>query len=173
MDPVALQLAKDSGRASAMYAGGFAVIYFVLSLLSKIPIVGLLFFCLNGLLCLAVYFGIAYFITPKLRNFPAGQSPAMVALYIGVGVAVVVTAAVLVAILILGIIGVIVGAGLGGSSNAFGSTLSGFLGLIIQLIGYTIYGLIIGTLLAFLGSFVILNRNKNVQPAAPTTSGPF
>ncbi|MGN6756079.1 MAG: hypothetical protein ACTHMJ_06790, partial [Thermomicrobiales bacterium] len=129
MDPVALQLAKDSGRASAMYAGGFAVIYFVLSLLSKIPIVGLLFFCLNGLLCLAVYFGIAYFITPKLRNFPAGQSPAMVALYIGVGVAVVVTAAVLVAILSLGLIGVIVAAGLGGSSTAFGSTLTGFLGL--------------------------------------------
>jgi len=40
-------------------------------LLSKIPVLGVVFFCLNALLSLAAFFAIAYLATPKLLPFPA------------------------------------------------------------------------------------------------------
>ena len=168
MDPQSLELAKNAGRASLTYAGMAAGAYLLIELLSKIPIIGLLFFCVNALLVLGVYFGIAYLITGKLAYFPPGQSVAMLALYAGIGVAVVVTAALLIAVLISGIIGLIFSAALGGSDNAFGSITGGVLGLILRLIGSAFGGLLIGGVLSFLGSYVVLNRNQSTQsPARP------
>ncbi len=164
MDPQALELSKSSARSSVTYAGGAAAAYFLIGLLSKIPIVGLLFFCINGLLVLAAYFAIAYFVTPRL-TFPAGQTKGMLSLWAGLGVSVVTTAAFLVPVIILGILGILIGAGLGGSDNAFGSAVGGTLGLIIQIIGFIVGGLLVGTLISFLGSYLAFDKNQNVQSA--------
>lgn len=164
MDPVMLALAKEAALASKRYAIMFAAAYFVVDLLSKIPIVGLLFFCVNAFLVLGVYIGVGYLVTPKLTNLPAGQSRTMLGLTIGAGSAAMLTAAFLVAVLISGILGVIVGAGLGGSNSAFGSAVGGTAFLVIRLIFTAIGGLIVGTLLAFLGSYLAFERNKNLQP---------
>jgi hypothetical protein len=169
MDQQAVELAKSAGRASVMYAAMAAGAYFVIELLSKIPFIGILFFCLNALLALGVYFGIAYLVTGKLTSFPAGQSVAMLALYAGLGVAVVVTAAFLVALLASGIIGLIFGAAFSGSDNAFGSVTGGVIGLILRLLGSAVGGVVVGGLLAFLGSYVVLNRSQGTQ----TMTRPF
>lgn len=164
MDQQMIEVSKNAGRAAVTYAAMAAGAYFAFDLLSKIPIIGLLFFCMNGLLALAVYFGISYLVTGKLTSFPPGQSVATLALYVGLGVAVVVTAIFLVAVALSGILGIIIGAALGGSSNAFGSAMGGGLGLIIKLFGWAFGGMIVGGLLAFLGSYVVLNRNQTAQP---------
>lgn len=167
MEPATIQLAKSAAMAAKTYALMFAAAYFVIDMLSKIPIVGLLFFCVNGLLVIAVYIGVGYLITPKLSPFPAGQSKSMLGLGIGGGVAAVLTAAFLVAVLIAGIIGVVLGAGLGGADNAFGSVVGGLLGLVIRIIFTAIAGLIVGTGLAFLGSYIAFERNKSLAPVQP------
>ncbi|HEX5505180.1 MAG TPA: hypothetical protein VFW96_21365 [Thermomicrobiales bacterium] len=167
MDPQQLEQAKGAGRAALMYAAGAAGAYFIIDLLSKIPVIGLLFFCVNFFLVLGAYFGIAYYITPRLAMPPSGPSKGMAALWPSIGVAVVTTACLLVAVLIAGIIGVAVGSALGGSDSAFGSAVTGTLGLVITLVVFAIVGLIVGTGLSFLGTYVALGRNQNIQPAAP------
>lgn len=167
MDPVTMRLARSAATAARTYALIFAAAYLVIELLSKIPFLGILFFCLNGLLVLAVYIGVGYFTTPKLVPLPYGQSKPMVALGIGGGVATVLTAAFLVAVLIAGIIGVIFGAGLGGADNAFGGVMSGLFFLLFRLLGTALFGMIIGTGLAFLGSYLALERNKSLAPSHP------
>lgn len=166
MEPQALELSKNAARASLVNAGIFAGAYFVIDLLSKIPVIGLAFFCLNALLSLAAFFVIAYFVTPKLGNFPVNQSKSMLALYIGAGVAVVVTIAFLIVTLIDGTLALIIGAALGGSESAFGSAVGGVGGLIVRLIGSLFFGLIVGTLLSFLGSYIAFDRNKGLQEVA-------
>lgn len=167
MDPATMELAKSAASAARRYAIMAAAGYFVIELLSKIPIVGLLFFCLNGLLVLGVYIGIGYLVTPKLLPLSTFQSKSMVGLGIGGGVAAVLTAAFLVAVLIAGIIGVLFGSALGGADNAFGSMVGGMLGLVIRLLFTAIAGLIIGTGLAFLGSYLAMERNKSLLPSQP------
>ncbi len=103
MDPQALELSKTSARASLPYAGGLAV---ALGLFAWIP-------CLGCIVWLAVVFGgpvaIGYLITPKLQNFPAGQSKGMLALYIGLGIGAALAAAFAVGSLVSGILGLILG----------------------------------------------------------------
>lgn len=70
MDPQLLTLAKNAARLSLVNAGIFAGAYFIIDVLSKIPIVGVVFFCLNALLSLAAFFAIAYLETPKLFLSP-------------------------------------------------------------------------------------------------------
>lgn len=167
MDPATMQLAKSAAFAARRYAIMAAGGYFIIDMLSKIPIVGLLFFCLNGLVVIAAYIGVGYLVTPGLFPLPALQSKSMVGLGIGGGVAAVVTAAFLVAVLIAGIIGVVFGSALGGGDNAFGSLMGGMLWLVIRLLFTAIAGLIIGTGLAFLGSYFALERNKSLLPSQP------
>jgi len=162
----ALDLAKNAARVSLVNAGIFAGVYFVIDLLNKIPVLGVVFFCLNALLSLAAFFAIAYLATPKLIPFPANQTKALLALSIGIGVAVVVTIAFLIVTLIDGTVALIIGAALGGSESAFGSAVGGTGALIVRLIGALFFGLIVGTLLAFLGSYVALDRNKALQHVA-------
>jgi hypothetical protein len=166
MDQQALDLAKNAARASVTNAGIFAGVYFIIDVLSKIPLVGALFFCLKALLSLAAFFAIAYLATPKLLPFPPNQTKAMLALYIGGGVAAVVTVAFLIITLIDGVIALIIGAALGGSESAFSSAVGGVGTLIVRLIGSLVFGLIVGTLLAFLGSYVAFDRNKDMQQIA-------
>jgi hypothetical protein len=170
MDPQSLELAKTAGRASLMYAAMAAGAYFVIDILSKIPIIGLLFFCVNGLMVLAAYFGISYLVTGKLTAFPPGQSVSTLALYVGLGVAAVTTAAFLVAVAIAGVIGLLIGSALNGSSSAFGSTIGGVVGLIISIFAWAIGGMIVGGILSFLGSYLVLNRSQGTQT---TASRPF
>lgn len=167
MDPATMQLARSAASAASRYAIMAAAGYFVIELLSKIPVVGLLFFCLNGLLVLAVYIGVGYLVTPRLFPLPHLHSKSMVGLGIGGGVAAVLTAAFLVAALVAGIIGVVFGSALGGADNAFGSLVGGILGLVIRLLFTAIAGLIIGTGLAFLGSYLAIERDKSLLPGRP------
>lgn len=166
MDPQALDLGKRAARASVTYAAMAAVAFIAIELLSKIPLVGVLFFCVNGLLSLAAFFAIAYLVAPTLGGYPAGQTKAMVALYIGLGVAVAVTAGFLIANLITGTLGVIVGSAFGGAESAFGNTVGGVTALLLRLIGSLFFGLIVGSLLAFLGSYIALDRHKSLQEVA-------
>lgn len=80
--------------------------------------------------------------------------------------AVVVTVAFLIVTLIDGIVALILAAALGGSESAFGSAVGGVGVLIVRLIGALFFGLIVGTLLAFLGSYVAFDRNKALQGIA-------
>lgn len=166
MDQQVLDLVKNAARASVTNAALFAGAYLIIDVLSKIPIVGLAFFCLNALLSLAAFFAVAYLVTPKLLPLPPGQTKAMLALYIGAGVAAVVTVAFLIVTFIVGVVALIIAAALHGSSSAFSSTVGGVGTLIVRLIGSLVFGLIVGTLLAFLGSYVAFDRNKDVQQIA-------
>lgn len=166
MDPQLLTLARNAARLSLVNAGIFAGIYFVIDVLSKIPIIGAAFFCLNALLSLAAFFALAYLGTPKLFPFPPGQTKPLLALAIGAGVAVVVTVAFLIVTLIDGVVALIIAAALGGSDSAFGSTVGGVGALIVRLLGALFFGLIVGTLLAFLGSYVAFERNKALEGVA-------
>ncbi len=169
MDQQLFALAKNAARLSVTNAAIFAGVYFIINILSKIPIVGVAFFCLNLLLSLAAFFAIAYLGTPKLFPFPPGQTTPLLALAIGAGVAAVVTVAFLIVTAIVGIVALIIAAALGGSDSAFGSAVGGVGALIVSLIGILVFSLIIGTLLSFLGSYVAFDRNKALQGAA----GPF
>lgn len=166
MDQQTLALARNAARLSLVNAGIFAGVYFVIDVLSKIPIVGVAFFCLNALLSLAAFFAIAYLGTPKLFPFPPGQTAPLLALAIGAGVAAVVTVAFLIVTLIDGIVALIIGAALGGSDSAFGSAVGGVGVLIVRLLGVLFFGLIVGTLLAFLGSYVAFDRDKALHGVA-------
>ena len=167
MDPQALELSKNSARASLPYAAGLAVVF---TIMGVIPCLG---GCVNFLLSLGGYIAVGYLITPKMTGFPVGQSKAMLALYIGLGVMVTVTVGFLIASLIDGLLGMAFSSLLSSSRGVFGRAASGFVGLILGLIGAFVWGAIAGTLLSFLGSFLALNRNPNVQPTAPSVSGPF
>ena len=155
MDPQAMDLSKNAGRAALPYAAGAAVIYLVIGL---IPCLG---GCVNFFLSLGAFIGIAYFITPKLTYFPPGQSRNMLALYIGIGVAVVTTAGFVIASLISGLLGMALSTAIGSigsNQNVFGAATGGLLGLIISLFVVTLWGLFAGTGLAFLGSYLAFNR---------------
>lgn len=162
MDPQSLELSKTSGRMALPYAGGAAVAFLVIGL---IPVCG---GCVNFFLSLGAFAGIAYFITPKLGYLPPGQQKGMLALYIGAGVSVVVTIAFVIATIISGLLGLALGtvfSSMNSSNGVFGSAVSGALGLVLGSIGSLIYGLIIGTALAFLGAYMALNRMPDQQNA--------
>jgi hypothetical protein len=161
MDNPVVRVIARSARASALFAGILAAAFVVLALLSKIPLVGPVFFCLNFLLSLAAYFAVGYFTTPRVRERPPGTTDPLLALYIGAGVAIAVTLGFLVGGAVSGLFDLIADAVFSGSSNAFGSAVTGLFRLIITLIVYAIYGLIVGGLLAFLGSFLSLSRSKS------------
>lgn len=165
MDPQALDLSKRAARLSVPYAGGIAA---ALALLGWIP-------CLNCLVFLAVYlagpFVMGYLVTPRLSGFPAGQSKAMLALYIGLGVGAAFTVAVVVASLITSILGLVLGSAISGAVGGlegFNTSVSGStFSLILSVIGAIFGGLIFGIGLAFLGSFVSLGRNRTAEVARP------
>lgn len=162
MDPQSLELTKNSARAAIPYAGGLAVVYMIMGV---IPCLGA---CVNFFLSLGAFVAVAYLITPKMMNYPPGQSKAMVALYIGMGVAVVVTIGFVIATLISSVVWIALGtaiSSIGSSSAVFGSAASSFVGLIIRMIIVTFWGLIAGTGLGFLGSYLWFNRNASVQAA--------
>ena len=50
----------DPRLLSALYGGILAVVFVLLALLSKIPLIGPIFFCFNFLLSLAAYFVVGY-----------------------------------------------------------------------------------------------------------------
>ena len=160
MDPEALDLSQRSARAAIPYAAGLAVVFAVMGL---IPCLG---GCVNYLLSLAGFFAVAYLITPKLSNFPPGQSKAMLALSIGLGVAVTVTAGFVLASLIDSVLRQALGSIFDYSGNVFGNAVGGLFAIILGLIAATFYGLIVGTLLSFLGSYLSLDRNRSVEEVA-------
>jgi hypothetical protein len=161
MDPQSLELSKSAGRAALPYAGGFAAAYFFIGL---IPCLG---GCVNFFLSLGAFIGIAYLVTPKMTSLPYNQTRTMHSLFIGIGVAVVTTAGFLIAQLISGLIGMALSSAISsafsGSSNVFASATSGFLGLIVYLFIVAIWGLLAGTGLGFLGSYLAFNRMPQQQ----------
>ena len=165
MDPQAIELSKTSARASLPYAGGLAA---ALALLAWIP-------CLGCIVWLAVVFGgpvaIGYLITPKLQNFPAGQSKGMLALYIGLGIGAALAAAFAVGSLVSGILGLILGSAVtglfDGTGTLFSGAAAGVVGIIISVVASIFVGLTLGTLMAFLGSYMSIDRNQGTQTARP------
>lgn len=163
MDQQSIELSKSAGRAAIPYAGGAAAIFLVVGL---VPVCG---GCFNFFLSLAAFVGIAYFITPKLTFFPAGQSKGIVALAIGAGVSVVVTIGFVIATIISNILWLALSAAfssLSSSNNIFGNAVGGTLGIVLGTFGSLIYGLVIGTGLAFLGAYLALNKMPDQQPNA-------
>ena len=160
MDPQSMELAKKAGRAAVPYAGGAAAAYLVLSL---IPICG---GCFAFILSLAAFGGIAYYLTPKLGYLPPGQQKGMLALYIAAGVAVVVTVGFVIASIISGLLGLALStviSSMDSSSSIFGAAVGGTFGLVLGAIGSLFFGLVIGTGLAFLGSYLALNKMPDQQ----------
>lgn len=163
MDQQSIELGKNAGRAAVPYAGGAAAIFLVVGL---VPFCG---GCFNFFLSLAAFAGIAYLITPKLTLFPAGQQKGTLALVIGAGVAVVVTVGFVIATIISQILWLALSAAfdsLSSSNNIFGTAVGGVVGIVLGTFGALIYGLVIGTGLAFLGAYLALNRLPDQQQNA-------
>jgi hypothetical protein len=160
MDAQSVDLVKRTAQGSLMYAGIAGAILIVLNLLSKIPFLGFAFICLYGLLSLAAAAGIGYLMAPKMANLPYGQSKAMIALWIGLGVAIPLT----VALVIANLLGTLFDVATGGYT-----LIGGLFSIIGAIFGGLVGGLLIGTALAWLGSFFALDRNPNMQ----SVSRPF
>jgi len=164
MDPQSLELSKASARGAMPYAIGLAAAYFFLSF---IPVCG---GCINFFLSIGGFVAAGYLLTPKLTaRFPAGQSQTMIALFIGLGVAVSITIGFIVANIVFSLIWMALSAAissLSSSSSIFGSATRGIVGLIVTTFFVTFWGLIAGTGLGFLGSYLAFNRNPTVQSSA-------
>jgi hypothetical protein len=160
MDAQSVDLVKRTAQASIMYAALAGVAMIVLNLLSKVPFIGFAFGCLSLFAGLGIAFGIGYLIAPKMANLPIGQSKAMVALWIALGVALPLTVAFTIASVVGTMWDVI----------SIGYTLLGTIFRLITAIVVGLFsGLLIGTALAWLGSFFALDRNPNMQ----SVSRPF
>lgn len=163
MDAQSMDLAKRAAQSSVTYAAMAGAGMVVLELLSKIPLLGALFLCLNIFLLLGAGFGLGYLTAPKMTMLPAGQTKAMIALWIGVGVAIPLTIALAVANLIGSIVDIITG-----SHTLIGSVFAVIGAIFLSLVG----GLLVGTALAWLGSFFSLDRNPNLSAATQMTQPP-
>ena len=166
MDPQSLELSKAAARAALPYAIGLGVAYLLIGL---IPCLG---GCVNFFLTIGSFLGLGYLLTPRLTDrFPAGQSQTTLALYIGAGVAVALTAAFVVANIITGLLGMALSTAISSLNDtsgfgAFGAATRGVAGLILVTIGVTFWGLLVGTGLGFLGSYLAFNRSTTVQGSA-------
>ena len=162
MDAQAVDLVKRTAQSSLIYAAIAGATLVIMNLLSKITFIGFLFSCLYLFVILGAAFGIAYLIAPKMTNLPYGQSKAMLALWIGLGVALPLAGALMVAGLVGSLFDIFTGyySLVGKVFNVIGSVFFGFVG-----------GILIGTALAWLGSYFSLDRNPNVQ--ATPTGRPF
>ncbi len=162
MDSQTVDLVKRSAQSSLMYAAIAGVALIIVNLLSKITFIGIAFSCLYLFGILGAAFGIAYLVAPKMTNLPYGQSKAILALWIGLGVALPLAGALVIAGLIGSIFDIFTGyySLVGKVFNVLGSVFLGLVG-----------GVLIGTALAWLGSYFSLDRNPNVQ--ATPTGRPF
>lgn len=160
MDTQTVDLVKRSAQSSLVYAAIAGVALIIVNLLSKIPFFGFFFSCLYLFGILGAAFGIAYLVAPKLTGLPYGQSKATISLWIGVGVALPLAAALVVA-------------GLLGSLFDIFTTYYTLLGKIFTVLGSIFVGLVggilVGTALAWLGSYFSLDRNPHMQ----ATDRPF
>lgn len=164
MDAQTMDLVKRSAQASVRYATLAGVGLVVLNLLSKIPFIGLAFSCLLFFGALGAAAGIAYLIAPKMTNLPYGQSKPMLALWIGLGVAI----PLMVALVITNLIGTF--------WDIFANhyTLIGSLFSIIgAIVGGLIGGLLVGTALAWVGGFFSLDRNPYLAAATQPPPPPY
>lgn len=161
MDAQTVDLIKRSAQSSLLYAAIAGVSLIIVNLLSKIPVIGLLFSCLYLFGILGAAFGIAYLVAPKMSGLPYGQSKPMIALWIGLGVALPLAVALMIA-------------GLVGSLFDLFTTDYTLVGKIFSVLGAIFLGLVsgvlLGTALAWLGSYFSLDRNPNMQP---NVSRPF
>jgi hypothetical protein len=162
MDAQSMDLAKRAAQSSVTYAAMAGAGMVVLELLSKIPVLGAVFLCLNIFLLLGAGFGLGYLTAPKMM-LPVGQTKAMIALWIGIGVAIPLTIALAVANLIGSIVDIITG-----SHGLIGSVFAVLGAIFLSLVG----GLLVGTALAWLGSFFALDRNPNLAAATQMTQPP-
>src|SRR5690349_18907555 len=87
MDAQTTDLVKRTAQASLTYAVIAGLALLIINFLSKIPLIGIGFSCLYFFGVLGAAFGIGYLVAPKMTNLPLGQSKAMLALWIGLGVA--------------------------------------------------------------------------------------
>lgn len=156
MDTQTLDLVKRSAQSSVVYAAIAGVTLVIVQLLSKIPLLGFAFSCLYLFCILGAAFGIGYLVAPKMTGLPYGQSKAMLALWIGVGVALPLAVALVVAGLIGSLFDIFTT-----SYSLFGKVFAVLGSIFAGLVG----GILIGTALAALGSFFALDRNPNIQPA--------
>ncbi len=156
MDAQTIDLVKRTAQRSLAYAAGAGAALIVLQLLSKIPFLGFAFSCLYLFAILGAAFGIGYLVTPKMTGLPYGQSKAILALWIGIGVALPLAVALVVAGLVGSLYDIFTDyySLFGKVFAVLGSIFSGLVG-----------GLLIGTALAWLGSYFALDRNPNIQPA--------
>ena len=165
MDAQITDLVKRTAQGSLRYVAMAGGALLVLNLLSKIPIIGLLFLCIYGLCCLGAAAGLGYIIAPTVSPLPFGQTKPMLALWIGLGIAIPLT----VALTIVSVLGTLFDIAIDRSSY---SLIGGLFALIGSVFGGIIGGLIIGTALAWLGSFFSLDRNPNLAAATQMTQPP-
>jgi hypothetical protein len=165
MDAQITDLVKRTAQASVRYAAMAGGGLLILNILSKIPIIGLLFLCIYGLCSLGAAVGIGYLMAPTVSPLPYGQSKAMLALWIGLGVAIPLS----VALTIASVLGTLFDIAIDHSSY---SLIGGLFALIGSVFGGIIGGLIIGTALAWLGSFFSLDKNPNLAAATQMTQPP-
>ncbi len=156
MDAQVIDLVKRTAQRSLVYAAMAGAALIIIQLLSKIPFLGFAFSCLYLFGILGAAFGIGFLVAPKMTGLPYGQSKAMLALWIGIGVALPLAVALVVAGLVGSLFDIFTNyySLLGKVFTVLGSIFSGLVG-----------GILIGTALAWLGSFFALDRNPNVQPA--------
>ena len=156
MDAQTVDLVKRTAQASLRYSVIAGVALLIINLLSKIPVIGFGFSCLYFFGILGAAFGIGYLVAPKMTNLPFGQSKAMLALWLGVGIALPFAAALVVVDQV------------GTLYDLFAYNYS-LIGKIFTVLGSIFRGLVggilIGTALAWLGSFFSLDRNPNVRTA--------
>ncbi len=161
-----LDLVKRAAQASIKYVAMAGAALVAITLLSKIPYVGGLFVCVNVIGLLAIAFGIGYLVTPQIPNLPGGQSKPLLALWIGIGIAVPLTIAVVVAGLVGNLFDVLINSYtlLGGIFHIVGGLFVGLIGTVL-----------IGTALAWLGSFFSLDRNPYMAgvQGPPAAGRPF
>lgn len=156
MDAQTTDLVKRTAQASLTYAAIAGVALLIVNLLSKIPLIGIGFSCLYFFGVLGAAFGIGYLVAPKMTNLPLGQSKAMLALWIGLGVALPFTGALVIVNLVGSLFDIFTG-----SSSLLGKVFAVLGAVFLGLVG----GVVISTALAWLGSFFSLDRNPNVRTA--------
>ena len=163
MDAQTMDLVKRSAQASVMYAAIAGVGLVIVNLLSKVPFLGILFACLYVLGWIAIAGGIGYLTAPKISPLPLGQTKSMIALWIGLGVAIPLTIALVIASLIGRIFDLFTGSHslIGGIFTLIGAVVLGLIG-----------GLLICTALAWLGSYFGLDRNPNLATATQMPQQP-
>ena len=153
-----IEMTRQALNDAAIYATVVGGGSFVLAFLSRLPIVGIVFGLLHLLVGFAGYLVAGFLVTAHLHRFYHGPTRTLLACHFGLGVATALTAGITIATLIAGLL-LLLGDRTG-NANGFVAIAGAIAGLIGRAAGDFCPQLIIGTLLAVLGSFVAFDRDR-------------